>query len=416
MSRPTRNTTSVVTRFTFLSYLRSRSFLIATLLGLVVIILGLSFPSIQSLIRGNQPEQKGTIELAGLPLRGADLQAIKEALPAYKIVESGALSSDGLLERIREPKIAGIFTLDAEQQFVYACRRRTLGEYPEQVIADILTDSAHYHTLREIGFSDQEAAGFLAEPQVRVVEEAELAGKSQAQTQTYTYILVLVLYMALISYGQMTASSVASEKSSRTMELLITATDPRCLIYGKVLGTGLAGFLQMLIFGLAYLFAYAVNRGTYGSNEIFTQALRMPFPILAMALLVFILAYLAFAFLFAALGSLVSRSEEINQVLSPMIFLLMAVFFAGVFATFWPDKLWVSILSYFPLVGPILFFVRFSMVEIPLWGFLLALLIHTLTVMGCARFAVRIYRSGVLRYGQAARFLDLFTFLRPRRS
>ena len=98
-------------------------------------------------------------------------------------------------------------------------------------------------------------------------------GKNQRNAFFYTYAMVFLLYFAVILYGQMVAASVASEKSSRAMEVLITTVSPVKMMFGKVLGTGTAALAQLsLIVGSGVLF-YNLNTEYWGSNDVINQSL-----------------------------------------------------------------------------------------------------------------------------------------------
>ena len=133
-----------------------------------------------------------------------------------------------------------------------------------------------------------------------------------------------------------------------------------------------------------------------------------------MAIIIFVICYLSFAYIYSALGSLVSRSEDINQVVSPLSLIFIAMVAATILATFTPDPAWVKILSFVPLIGPLLLFVRFSMLSLPAWEFLVPMLIHCLAVVGISRLAVSIYRRGTLHYGKAPQIKDILQLLRQK--
>ena len=150
-------------------------------------------------------------------------------------------------------------------------------------------------------------------------------GKSQQNTFFYTYIIIMMLYMAIILYGQLVATSVASEKSSRAMEMLITSANPVSLIFGKVFGSALAGLTQMgAIFGSAFLF-YNLNASYWGGNSLIQSIFGVPLSLIGFSLLFFLLGYFIYAFIFGALGSLATRTEDINTSTMPITIVLSLI-------------------------------------------------------------------------------------------
>ena len=157
--------------------------------------------------------------------------------------------------------------------------------------------------------------------------------------------LVILTFMAVITYGTWVASSVAEEKSSRVMELLITAATPRQLLGGKVLGTGAAGLTPVpggggrLDPGLRRPARRWRDR-LYGSGgdqiEGIDLAVLLPFGVF------FLAGFMLYATLYAALGSMASRQEEVQQVTGPMIFLGMIGYFAAFIGLNTPDAPWIG--------------------------------------------------------------------------
>ena len=406
-----KNNSAVVMRFELGNYLRSRSFLISTLITCIVIALALSFPRLMDLFQGKAGPKKNIyiVNLSDLPASADDAA---DKMSKYKLINATPELLDKSGEILAKPVTEGIFVIDSERSFRWYTERR---KYPEENLSKLYGKKLLYTRLLLSGSSEDFAKSVVAEPDIEIIEQASLSGKSMQQTQATTYGLVMLLYVCLLSYGQMTAVSVASEKGNRAMELLITSTDARSLINGKVFGTGLAGLLQLCIFGLVYFIFFFLNRGAFEQLGLL-DSVQMPPTTFGMAIIIFVICYLSFAYIYSALGSLVSRSEDINQVVSPLSLIFIAMVAATILATFTPDPAWVKILSFVPLIGPLLLFVRFSMLSLPAWEFLVPMLIHCLAVVGISRLAVSIYRRGTLHYGKAPQIKDILQLLRQKEN
>ncbi len=404
-----KNNSAVVMRFELGNYLRSRSFLVSTLITCIVIALALSFPRLMDLFQGKAGPKKNIyiVNLSDLPASADDAL---DKMSKYKLIDGEPDLLDKSEEILAKPITEGIFVIDSEHSFRWYTERRKYAEYPEESLSKVYSKKLLYTRLLLSGSTEDFAKSVVAEPDVEIIEEASLSGKSMQQTQATTYGLVMLLYVCLLSYGQMTAVSVASEKGNRAMELLITSTDARSLINGKVFGTGLAGLLQLCIFGLVYFVFYFINRGAFEQLGLL-DSVQMPPTTFGMAIIIFVICYLSFAYIYSALGSLVSRSEDVNQVVSPLSLIFIAMVAATILATFTPDPAWVKILSFVPLIGPLLLFVRFSMLSLPAWEFFVPMLIHCLAVGAISRLAVAIYRRGTLLYGKAPQIKDIFHLL-----
>lgn len=277
-------------------------------------------------------------------------------------------------------------------------------------ISAIMTDFFKSSTLLDAGVSPDTISTALNN---YVQSETIETGKSQFSSFFHTYILMFMLYMAILLYGQMVATSVASEKSSRAMELLITSSKPNNLMFGKVLGTGTAGLLQMgSIFIFSFIF-YRINIKALGQNEIISSIFGMDAQTLAYTLIFFLLGFFLYSFLFAALGSLAARTEDINTSIMPVIFLFIGAFIVSFYSLMGNVESPLTIIaSYVPFTSPMVMFVRVSMADVALWkvGLSIVILIACNILFGV--IAAKIYRIGVLMYGKSPRIRELIKILK----
>jgi ABC-2 type transport system permease protein len=226
-------------------------------------------------------------------------------------------------------------------------------------------------------------------------------------------ILVVVIFITLTVYGMWVATSVASEKTSRVMELLISAATPRQLLVGKVVGVGAAGLTQYLAILVPATIVLALQDpiataliGPADPGEAPLVGLTLP---ILLAFGFFILGFLLYAFVYAAAGSLVSRPEDIQQLAMPLSFVSMAGYFAAIFGMTAINSSAVAFLSFVPFFSPYVMLSRVMLGHVDAWeiGLSLALLVAAIAIS--TWIAARIYGAGVLLYGQRPGFR---TFLR----
>ncbi len=257
------------------------------------------------------------------------------------------------------------------------------------------------------GMSADEAAGVLA---VEISHDTESLGKDQLQNFFYTYIMIFALYLVILLYGQMIATNVATEKSSRAMELLITSAKPVSMMFGKVLASCLAGFLQLLtVFGSAILF-YNINQQQWEGNQIIASIFDMPLELLVYMLIFFVLGFFIYAFMFGAIGSTASKVEDINTSVMPVTLLFVAGFIIVMMAMSngSVDSLLMRICSYVPFVSPMAMFTRIAMSTVPVYEIVLSIGVLILSVAAVGVVSAKIYRAGVLLYGTKPKFGSLF--------
>ena len=219
-----------------------------------------------------------------------------------------------------------------------------------------------------------------------------------------SYIVVILTFMAILTYGNWVAQSVAEEKSGRVMELLITAATPRQLLSGKVLGTGAAGLTQYVIMVGAVILGLALSGpvssmlGVSGEQPFELPVIDPVF--LAAFTVFFLLGFLLYCTLYAAAGSMVSRIEDVQQAVGPLIYLAMAGYFVSFFAPNDPDGQLVSIASIIPFFSPYLMPSRMLLGNPATWEVVLAIVLLAVTLVIAIWLAARIYSAGVLLYGQ----------------
>lgn len=227
------------------------------------------------------------------------------------------------------------------------------------------------------------------------------------QARGIVYVMLMLLYIAVLMYGNLIATDVATEKSSRVMEILVSSVSPVTHMFAKILGIALLGLTQVAIFilvGFVMLQSRQSEIGgileSFGLQNISTS-------LVLYGILFFLLGYLLYATLAAMLGSIVSRVEEVNQVIIPMTFLIVIAFLLSIFGMGVPDSTVVTIGSYIPFFTPMLMFVRIGLLDIAIWEVLLSVGIMIATIVLFAIIGAKVYRGGVLLYDKSTSFKDI---------
>ncbi|MCU1684926.1 MAG: ABC-type Na+ efflux pump permease component [Amycolatopsis sp.] len=212
-------------------------------------------------------------------------------------------------------------------------------------------------------------------------------------------IMVFLLYMSITTYGTLVAQGVVEEKSSRVVEILLSTVKPWHLMLGKVLGLGLTGLIQLVILAGAGL-GMATASGTLSVSGVAISTLLW-------GLLWYILGFFLYATVFAAAGSLVSRQEDAQSVLTPVTMVLVIGFIVGLNLMLQsPDSSATTVLSLIPLLSPVLMPGRIAAGLAPGWQIGLSIVL-TIALIGVLTWlAGRIYRNAVLRTGSRVRLRD----------
>jgi ABC-2 type transport system permease protein len=236
-------------------------------------------------------------------------------------------------------------------------------------------------------------------------DPAELAARSQVAVVTIVpedpnrgqqlavaLVGTALLFFSVSGYGQLVATGVVEEKQSRVVELLLSTITSWQLLAGKVLGLGAVGLLQLVILG-----AIAVGAGAIGGVLAVPAAAAGMF---VMVVVWYLLGFFLFASLYAALGSTVSRQEELNSLVAPMIFLLL-IPFVLVFNLLPndPRNELAAVLSFVPFLSQTIMPARYALGVAPLWEVGVSALIAVAAIVLVVRVAGRVYRNSILRTG-----------------
>lgn len=232
------------------------------------------------------------------------------------------------------------------------------------------------------------------------VRSLEPAREYQVQRLVLGIIAGIVVYISLVLYGQMVAQGVVEEKASRIVELLLTAIRPWQLMLGKVAGIGLVGLGQ-----LAVVAVVGVGAG------IATDAVNFPASIAAgtaiWSVIWFLLGFLEYALMFAALGALVSRQEDVGGVTAPALMLIILPYVLGIsILPSDPENQVLAVASIIPLFAPTLMPMRIAMGVAPVWQVIVAVVLTLALIAGLVWLAGRVYRNAVLRTGSRVKFTD----------
>lgn len=227
------------------------------------------------------------------------------------------------------------------------------------------------------------------------------------QARGIVYVMLLLLYIAVLMYGNLIATDVATEKSSRVMEILVSSVSPVTHMFAKILGIALLGMTQVALFIFVGFVMFQSKKSEVGGMLESFGLENISISLILYGVMFFLLGYLLYATLAAMLGSIVSRVEEVNQVIIPMTFLIIIAFLLSMFGMGVPDSTVVTIGSYIPFFTPMLMFVRVGLLDIAMWEVLLSVGIMVATILLIAIIGAKVYRGGVLLYDKSTSFKDI---------
>jgi ABC-2 type transport system permease protein len=413
-----------VARREYVTRVRTRTFLIVTAV-LAVVGLGLALAPILVRAIGGEGETRIGLDAAEGTVQAATLESIlsasEQATGRWQVV---AVQDDSAARaEVTSGDLDGLLTVTRAADGDLAFEAFTDAAPTDQrfqVVRSAATQLTIADRLERAGVDPARAGQIFAPTRFETkAVDPNTTGFMEGGNGVLAYALVILTFMAVITYGTWVANSVAEEKSSRVMELLITAATPRQLMAGKVLGAGAAGLTQYAVIlgagliGLALQAALAQRLlGEQGGSLLQGIDFTVLFPFTAF----FVPGFLLYCILYAGLGSLASRQEDVNQVTGPMLFVGMGGYFASFVAMATPAAAWVKVLSLVPFFSPYLLTARAILTRnVQPWEWIAAAGLMVLFLAGALWLAARIYSAGVLMYGQRSNLRSIWRAVRVNR-
>lgn len=392
-----------ILKFELKNYAKNKAFVGVTIFLMVVIAIVMFFPRITALFESDDTSDTTTDLSVMLVKADNPTQAdmVKETFAA-SFTDYDVQITDAEISVIKDKITSGdvecAFVMTGATSFTYYVDNLSMYDMNPDIATGVLQQIYQMNAMIGGGMSAEDAAGVMS---IQIDGEVESLGKDQMQNFFYTYIMIFALYMVILLYGQMVAMSVATEKSSRAMELLITSAKPINMMFGKVLAACIAGLVQLVaIFGSALVF-YNMNKSYWGDNGIIDSIFNIPPDLFVYMLVFFLLGFLIYAFLYGAISSTVSKLEDINTAVQPLTFLFVIGFMVVMFSmsSGSVDNLLMQICSYIPFTSPMAMFTRIAMSTVPWYEIAISIGVLVVSTFGIGILSAKIYRVGVLMYG-----------------
>lgn len=391
---------------TYLSKLKSKSFIITTIIMLAgVLILGNMNRIIDLFSGGDSKDHIAVIDQTNTvftPFQ-QQLKKINNDIQLKKV----NIDEEQLSKEVTKGKFDGyiIISFDSANlpQATYKAPTLTNTELSGQLMQALQTVKASI-AATQLNLTEDQLA-LLNSPitykEVSLENNAKSA-EELAQARGLVYILLFAIYFSVIFYASMVGMEIATEKASRVMEILISSASPTQQMFAKIIGGALLGLTQMAFLLAVAYFTIRQNLGKMegGFFEFFGFS-DVKISTIVYAIVFFLLGYLLFATFAAFLGSLVSRIEDAQQMMMPMTFIIMIGFFIAMSGLNNPSAGFVTVTSYIPFFTPMLMFLRVGMLDLPIWVGLSGVAVLIVSIIIMAVIGARIYRGGVLLYGKS---------------
>jgi ABC-2 type transport system permease protein len=403
---------------------RKKSFIIITLLAPLLMGGLIILPTYLSTLSVEKERKIAVIDLSGktyLPLLNALDERIKGGRKKYNLSQ---LSVKG--DEI--PSIKKTLTRDIEEGRLDAyliipedITKKGEAEYYARSVSNITETRRIATALNEIVVGERLKREGLDPARInKLIEKTDLktikivGGEEQKSSFLRDYmgtmIFTMILYMTLVLYGTYIMRGIVEEKSSRMVEMLLSAVNPNQLMMGKVLGIGAVGLTQYLIWGGFGFLLLKLGTGIVAPGTSLISGATLIFFIIF-----FILGYFLFATMYAGVGAVCNTMDEANQLQWIVLIFLLIPFLMATFAIQNPSAPVCVVLSIIPFFAPILMFMRVSTVMPPAWQVILSIGLLIAAIFLMVRLVAKVFRVGILMYGKRPRLAEIIRWFRYSR-
>ncbi len=442
---------SLIIKREYRNRVMQRSFIIGTIVMLFLILIGACVPTIIAYVAStsNAPTKLAVVNNAGTVagLRGDTLiQYIQTNLngtttsiagtpgqstsgkPRFVLTSANPDAITNLQQKVKNGGLNILVVLERGSnqnlRFTYYTNASSTDDANVAQVQAIAGQLNFLDTASRLGLTPAQTKSLFVQPDFAVVYTGQTQDTRSAGTRLAGYLVafagVILIFMSVFLYGVTVATGVAEEKGSRIMEILVNAATPFQLLVGKIVGIGAAGLTQMLCFVLVGIVAFLLqaplttaltgNTGGGLSADIASVSVTL----LLVLLLYFILGFSLYATLFAAMGALVKRQDEVQNAVQPLTWVFMIGYIVSFIGISTPNATWIKVMSYVPFWTPTIMLMRIGAGIVAWWEVPLSIVLMIVATLVCTLIGARIYRFGILMYGQKPGLRQFAKMVRTR--
>ena len=402
-----------VMKFTINDMVKRKSFIISTIIILVLIVLGFNVPNIIKSFKGEDTQDKILI-VDNDDIFEGNLNMLQQADLGYEI-EIGKATFEEIKAKIENGEIDSSIVIEKQDNDIkirYIVESTTMMDGVPETIVNTINNLYSNMQISKLGLTSEQLASITPNFEF-VLEQTE---EEKANGNIFAMMLMsIVLFYAIYFCAYQVSSSITTEKTSKIMETLVTSTSPTTIILGKTIGIGVVGLLQMVVIvGTALLSAKA-----FLEPELIEAVLDLSniTPYLGIVTIIyFILGYFTYALLYALTGSTVSKPEDIQSANTPVAILAVVGFYLSYFTMMNPTSELNLFAALFPISSPFCMPFRVMMGLAKPIDVLISIAILIITILIIARVAIKIYSNAILNYGTKMSFKDIVKMYKDKQN
>ena len=396
-----------VMKFTMKEMLKRKSFIISTIIILVLIVIGFNVPNLIKALNGGDSENAGSklLMVDSQNIFEGNLALLEQADLGYDIQVENA-SFDEIKQKIENKEIDSAIMIEKQEDEIkirYIVENTSMVEEVPETLVNSINSLYTNMQISKLGLTQEQIQSITPnfEFSIEQTEEEEVNGNIFAMM-----MMSIVLFYAIYFCAYQVSSSITTEKTSKIMETLVTSTSPTTIVLGKTFGIGIVGLVQMIIIvGTALISAKA-----FLEPELLNALLDMSnvtFYLGAITIIYFILGYFTYSLLYALTGSTVSKPEDIQSANTPVAILAVIGFYLSYFTMMNPTSSLNLFAAMFPISSPFCMPFRIMMGLATGTEVAISIAILIVTILVIAKVTIKIYSNAILNYGTKMSLKDI---------
>ena len=400
-----------VMKFTIKDMIKRKSFIISTLIILVMIVIGFNIPNIIEVVSGEDSGSKSFIVDNDNIFEG-NLEFLKQMDLGFEI-EIAQATYEEIKEKIENGEIDDAIIIEKQNNNVkirYIVESKTMmNGVPERLVNTINTLYTNMQ-INKLGLTEAELQSITPnfEFSLEQTDEEEATGNVLV-----IMLMSIVLFYAIYFCAYQVSSSITTEKTSKIMETLVTSTTPTTIVLGKTIGIGIVGLIQMILIVATALISANVFLDQELLNSVLDMSNVTPF-LGIITIIYFILGYLAYALLYALTGSTVSKPEDIQSANQPVAILVVIGFYLAYFTMMNPTSELNLFAALLPISSPFCMPFRIMMGLSNGTDNAISIIILIVTILIIAKVAIKIYSNAILNYGTKMNLKDIINIYKEK--
>jgi ABC-2 type transport system permease protein len=406
----------------YLTRVRSKGFIIGTILSPLFMSSFILIPFLLGRSAGPEKYQIVALDQSGDALLFESLTLAlaptKPGQPRYELSREEIGSQEKLearrqilSRRVADKQLDGYLILphDALRQEEIKFYAKNASGFSNQArLEDAIKNAIQGRRIAQEGLDAERVRHLTRGVELTVVNER---GESERGRVLLALALVMLIYFTVLIYGVTVMRGVMEEKQSRIIEVLLASVNPFDLMLGKVIGIGLVGLTQYVVWAVSGLALSALSAGAAVAVAGFDMP-KVSVSLMIFFMVYYLLGYFLYAAFYAMIGAIVSNEDDGQQAQWPVSMTFAASLVASMLAMENPNGVAVTILSLIPFFGPSLMFLRIALGSAPAWQIAASIILLVVTIIAVTWVAAKIYRVGVLMYGKRPTLPELARWLK----